>query len=241
MKKVTYILALCILAMAVLPFCVFAEGSTASETDAVATARTTFMEACGFTEDDLLKYIMTVKFEDRSAKGQDSTWGVSFEYDTPYSLGFMYFTVVVSASDGRVKNTSGAKQFTEFMTGFQSFEATALAQEELEQEKGPYRNWPEDEKASFNAKFSDTSFAKEKQFPLPEDMQLWEAAELAKKAIIKEYGVTSEEIDALKLSGDFFAQEEPRAWMIGFSDGGEAKYAVTVLSPDGSIKMVEKY
>lgn len=242
MKKVTgVVLALTVILLAVIPIDVFAEGASVSESDAVSTARTAFMEACGFTESDLEQYIMRVTFEDRSAKGQDSTWIVSFEYDTPYDLGFIDHSIVVSASDGKVQDLSDTKRFVDFISGFRDFEVMALAQEDLEREKGPYRNWSDAEKAAISEKFSDSSFAKAEQLPLPEDMQLWEAAELAKKAIIEKYGATSEEIDKLKLRGNFFAQEEPRAWTIGFSDGGEVKYAVTVLSPDGTIKMVDKY
>lgn len=239
-KTPILVLVLALFVASILPIGVCAEGSTVSQADAVKTARAAFMEACGFSEDDLSKYIMTVLFEDRSAKEHEKTWIISFEYNTPYSLGFMYFSVVISASDGKVKQTSDAEQFTDFMTGFQNWEAMTLEQEKLEREKGPYRSWPENEKTALDAKFGDTSFAVEQQLPLLEDMQLWEAAELARNAIVEKYGVAREEIDALRLSGNFFAQEKLRAWTIGFSKGGEVKYTVTATSPDGSIKAVEK-
>lgn len=240
MSKTSILLALALFVASILPIGICAEGSTVSQVDAVKTARAALMEVCGFSEDDLLEYIMTASFENRRAKGQESSWIVSFEYNTSYSFGFMYFSVVINASDGKVKHTSDATLFTDFMNGFHNWEAMTLEQEKLERKKGPYRSWTENEKAALDAKFGDTSFAEEQQLPLPEDMQLWEAAELAKKAIMEKYGVAREEIDTLRLSGNFFAQEKPRAWTIGFSDGEEVKYTVTLTSPDGSIKSIEK-
>ena len=243
MKKVSLmILMLAVVTMTVIPFGVCAKSSAIDEEDATAIARAVFLEACGLSGEEASRYIVSTNLEDRNVKGQKSQWTVSFEYDTPYSLGFMVFSVTVTVSDGKIRNESDANAFMDFMRRFQSWEAMALAQEQLEREKGPYRDWPEDEKVAFKAKYGDTSsFAQKCHSPLPEDMQLWEAAEFAKQAIIKEYGVAREEIDALKVSGGFFEQENPKTWTIGFSDGEEAKYAVTVLSPDGSIKMAEQY
>lgn len=242
MKRTTFtFLALAILAVAIFPFGTYAEGVTVSESDAISTARSAFMDVCGLTEEDAAKYIATATLEDRSAKGQESMWLVRFEYDTPYSLGFKYYTVRISASSGIATYDSNTQEFMDFMKRFQSWEAMAQEQEAMEREKGPYRNWSESDKATFASKFPDASFSEEQQFPQPEDMQLWEASELAKKAVIAKYGITQEEIEALRLTGDFFAQENPRAWTIGFSEGETTKYAVTLSSPDGTIKTVEMY
>jgi hypothetical protein len=242
MRKILFAaVALSIVSSLVLPFEAFAGGARVGEADAMMAAQEAFIERTGLHPDEARKYDMRAEYNKFDGAPGGDIWVVTFEYQTPYDLGFMYFGVDVSAEDATVSDTGDPAAFMAFMRQFMLWEEQADRQEALEREKGPYRDWTDDEKASLPIDPANLDFAKAQHLPLPEDMQLWEAVELARAALGDEYRLNEDDLEGLDINGNFYGQERPKAWSIGLEGGSGEKYAVVITSPDGSIELVERY
>ncbi len=222
---------------------------------AMRAASEKFIAAGNVTENELALYTVQAElWPAEDAAPNLRAWTVVFNYAGKDDL---FFSVRVASPSGKVIEY-GPETFAQDMAEYLAKEAdrkmildnTAL----WEKEKGPEYFWPYEDKALFFETFGHAAGYTTMKPGLPGsgDLSMQQAVELARDAAMKEFGVTEEQLDALKRDYTFlpdtFRQLDGTAcsiWMIAFRYAApdlrglnRIKYQVNIVSPQGEIDLI---
>ena len=204
--------------------------------EAERIAMADFQAYAGLTESELSDFVANSdEVEDWSFKN----WGLARRVCTVFDVhpGLPDLSVVhfIAATDGEIVN----RVYTPFATGedlrryYHSLKACSeslYAQEVLEKTYGPFRTWTKDQQEQFYARYGNfEDFLNEYYYPLPTDIQSWEARQAADQYMMERYGCTEEDLAQLVVeTSHCYDAFDPDFWFVDYKQDANALQSITI-------------
>ena len=227
-----------------------AEGDFISGAEAERIARADLQAYSGLTEDEMSDFTTkSDEVEDWSFKNRGIARRVCSTYDVHPGLPDLFITHFISATDGKVisREDSPFQDGEDFARYYHSIAACSeflYAQEALEETYGPFRTWPEAKQQEFYAQYGNhNDFLSEQHYPLPTDVQSWEAQHAANQFLMNQYGYTEEKLARFEVETDHqYMEFHPDFWFVNYTREGTdiPEVILMVHYEDGVILEVEE-
>lgn len=226
-----------------------AEGNFISGEEAERIARADLQAYSGLTDDEMSDFItQSGEVEDWSFKDMGMARNVESIYYVHPGLPDLSISHFISATDGKMIRRfdtpfQDGKDFVRYYHSIAACSDFLYAQEALEETHGPFRTWSEAKQQEFYAQYGNHSdFLNEQHYPLPTDVQSWEARRAADQFMMGQYGYTEETLAQFYVETDHdYMEFHPDFWSIRYKRDREdiSGILIEVHHEDGVILEVE--
>ena len=218
MKRVMVLL----LAMVLINGCALAEGESAQKAELVDIILERFCETTCFPEKDIENLSISCEFQDTPLSDPeipDQRWVVGIQYKKCGGLLNAAMDYILTHDDMFVIQESSAEDFKTRYEAIQCVEPVLMAQKSAEEDRGPYRDWSEEERQAFADQYGDISDELNLlQCPQQSELQYWEIDAAARDALHSK-GYADDQIAALRTQYSYFdsgVEWSSNVWTVDF-------------------------
>lgn len=207
-----------------------------SGAEAERIARADLQAYAGLTDSELNDFVFESDIvEDLSHRGLGMIRYVYSTFDVHPGLPDLSITHYISAASGKVKERStyafeDGEDYAQYYHSLKACSESLYAQEALEKTYGPFRTWTKDQQEQFYARYGNfEDFLNENYYPLPTDIQSWEARQAADQYMMERYECTEADLAQLIVETSHrYDAFDSDFWYVDYKQDAEALQSITI-------------
>lgn len=211
-----------LLALVLINGCALAEGASAQQTELTERVLERFCETTNFPAEDIEDLSVHCEFQDSPLSDpeiSDQHLVVGVQYERCGGLLHAAMDYILTQDGMSVIQESSAEDFKTRYEAIQYVEPVLKAQESAEEDRGPFRDWSEEERQAFIDQYGDISDELTLlQCPQQTEPQYWEIDASARDALCSK-GYADEIIAALRPQYSYFysgVEWSSNVWTVDF-------------------------